>query len=71
MKITLEVLFRCIQRERDHGMGNQIEIRNPNYKKVRKDILLSEKVDFRALYIKIEKDKKNTIIKDQFINKTS
>lgn len=52
-------------------MGNQIEIRNPNYKKVRKDILLSEKVDFRALYIKIEKDKKITIIKDQFINKTS
>lgn len=36
-------------------MEDQIVIRNANLKKAGEDILIYEKVDFRALYIKIEK----------------
>lgn len=52
-------------------MEEQIGIRNSNLKKAGEDILISETVDFRALYIKIEKEKYFTMIKDQFINKAS
>lgn len=53
-----------IRVERDFGMGNQIGIRNPNHKKAGVDILISEKVDFRTMYIKIEKEEYFTITKE-------
>ena len=53
-----------IRVERDYGMGNQRGIRNSNHKKAGVDILISEKVDFRTMYIKIEKEEYFTITEE-------
>lgn len=53
-----------IKIERDYGIENQIRIRNSNHKKAGVDILISEKVDYLRIYIKLEKNEYITITKE-------